>query len=124
MVWKGVIIEESLEDKSLFDVVNMISSREETLNEEEERGTMHLRSFELEDDKKEEFVRKAEEMIKDKWYIHICKDGVMVVIFKGKSFEFTRDQKDVIEKAREYGKSIGILEAQMTFENLIDDPYA
>ncbi len=124
MVWKGVIIEESLEDKSLFDVVNMISSREETLNEEEERGTMHLRSFKLEDDKKEEFVRKAEEMIKDRWYIHICKDGVMVVIFKGKSFEFTRDQKDVIEKAREYGKSIGILEAQMTFENLIDDPYA
>ena len=122
MVWKGVIIEESREDKRLLDMIKVVSSREETLQHEEERGLMKLLCFELEDEKKEEFIYKAKEMIKQAWWIHICREGTMVVIFKGKSFEFTKDEKDKIEEAREYAKSIGIL--QTGFEKLIDNPHA
>ncbi len=123
MVWKGVIIEESLEDKGLLDAVNVVQTKEESLGGEEERGTMHLRCFELEDDKKDEFVSKAKEMIKDRWYIHIFRDGTMVVIFKGRSFEFTKDQKERIEEAKRYGVSIGILEEQLEFETLMKYPF-
>jgi hypothetical protein len=47
----------------------------------------------------------------------------MIVVFKGKSFEFTKLQKDKIEQAKKYGMSIGIIEEQVQFQELIDNPY-
>ena len=124
MVWKGVIIEESLEDKTLLDMVNIVGTREATLKQEEERGVMHLHLFEVEDAKRTDFVEKAKSAIKQSWYIHIAKDETIVVIFKNKSFEFSVDEEDKVQEAKDYAMSIGINAAQIGFTKLARDPHS
>lgn len=123
MVWKGVIIEESLEDKSLLDGVVQVGYEESFLEEEEDKGTMHFQHFEISDEKKDWFVNEAKRCLKHGWYIHVCKGGTMVVVFKEKSFEFGSSQKDVMEEARSYGLSVGVIREQMPFEELLKNPF-
>lgn len=123
MVWKGVIIEESLENRNILNLVRIINTRETSLEKEDEKGILHFHRIELEDDKKDEFVQKASSAMKQGWYIHICKDAVMTIIFKEKVFSFNRSQKDKIENAKKYGISIGIVKEQMDIENMIGNPW-
>jgi len=46
----------------------------------------------------------------------------MYVIFKGKIFKFKKGES-LLDEAKEYGKSIGIIPEQMPFEHLIDHPF-
>ena len=124
MSWKGVIIEESLDDKSLFNLVTTIKTEEATLEEEEKKETLHFHNIILDEDKKDEFIKKAKRSIKQGWYIHICLNGRMVVIFKDRSFEFTESEQDKIKQAHEYGLSIGIVKEQMEFQDMITKPYS
>ena len=87
-MWKGVIIKESLENKDLLKLVKIVSTKRSSLETEE--GILNFHSIDIEDRKKNEFVENAKKCIKNSWYIHICKAGRMIVIFKGKSFEFTK----------------------------------
>ncbi len=121
--WKGVIIEESLDDKSILDRVKIVKSKKSTLEKEAEKGTMTFHYIELNLEKKDGFVKKALGSIKDGWYLHICKDGVMVVIYRNKVFEFSSDEQDKLNQARDYGISISILKEQMPFEVLVKNPY-
>ena len=122
MPWKGVIIKESL-SKPLKVHMNVKKTRETYLETEKERGLMHFLYVEIEDSKKEKFIDEAKKSLKEgSWYIHICKGKEMVVIFKGKGFRI-KNQND-IEKARNYGLSKGIKREQLTFENLMRDPWA
>ncbi len=122
MSWKGVIIEESFGDKSILDGVVEVGYAESFLEGEEKQG-VHFHQFEISDDKKEWFVETSKEKIKPGWYTHICKGSVMVVIFHGKSFEFSPDKKEILEAARDYGLSVGVIRDQMPFEHMITDPF-
>jgi hypothetical protein len=119
MVWKGVVIEESLNDKGLLGLARIVGTSSSTLEAEEEKGSLHFHKVEVDDAKKSEFVDKAKRSIKNSWYIHICRGETMAVIFKDKSFEFTKAQKDKLEQTRSYGLSIGIIREQLPTEKLI-----
>ena len=123
MVWKGVIVEESLENRDILDKVTEVGYAESFLEEEEDKGVMHFHQFEISDDKKDWFVETAKKCIQHGWYIHICKDGVMIVIFRDKSFEFSANEKEKTDAAINYGLSVGIIMDQMPFEELIKDPF-
>lgn len=120
MVWKGVILEESLEDKSLLKLVKIVKTSVSKLSGEDRIMTFH--NIEVEDSKKDEFIQKAIKSIKQSFYLHIVKEKVMYVIFKNHMFKFSKGYPE-LETAKEYGKSIGILEEQMDFEDLIDNPW-
>jgi len=121
MTWKGVVIKESL-NKPLKVKMNVKKTRETHLETEKERGIMHLLYVEIDDKAKEKFIVEAKDSLKEGcWYIHICNKNEMVVIFKGKDFRI-RNRND-IEKARNYGLSIGIKKGQMSFKNLMRDPW-
>ena len=122
-MWKGVIIEESLEDKSLLSLVKIISSRQTTLENESERGVLTFHSLELEDSNLDEFIETAQKSNKDSFYIHICKGNEMIVVFKNKVFRFSSDNSAELNKAREYGISVGVFKEQMPFEKLIENPF-
>jgi len=123
MAWKGVIIEESLEDMSLLDMISVEGTVKEYLEEEAKRGKMTLHRFFLDEKRKSEFVRRAKKAVRKGWYIHICRFGTMIVIFRDRSFQFTKNNTDIIRKAEEYGKSMGILPVQMGFIGMIDIPW-
>ncbi len=76
------------------------------------------------EDVKDEFVKKALSSIKDRFYLHICKEEKMIVVFKEKMFEFSSEKSNEINRAKDYGLSIGILREQMPFEELIKNPYS
>jgi len=121
MTWKGVIIEESMEDGSLLEMVTETGYSESLMEGEDD--VHHFHQFEISDEKKDAFVAAAKSLIKQGWYIHLCKDTTMTIIFKDKVFEFTDAEKDKIQKAKDYGVSIGILKEQLEIESLIRDPF-
>jgi hypothetical protein len=110
MAWQGVILRESLEEKSLLKLVKIVETKKDRYN------------IEVDDKNKEEFVQKAIKSIKPKFYIHLVKDKVMYVMFRNHMFKFSRGYPE-LETAREYGKSIGIIEKQMPFEHLLKSPW-
>jgi len=120
MTWKGVILEESLEDKSLIKLAKIISTDIENLEGEERIMTFH--KIEVSDNNKEKFIGQAIKTIKQGFYIHVVKDKVMYIIFKNHMFKFSKGYPE-LEEAREYGKSIGIPAEQMPFEHLIEHPW-
>ena len=120
MAWQGVILEESLEDKSLLKLAKILSTSVDKLGGEDRIMTFH--NIEVEDKNKDKFIEKAIKTIKQSFYLHICKEGVMYVIFRGRMFKFSKGYPE-IKCAKEHGKSIGIIEQQMPFEHLIDHPF-
>jgi 8-oxo-dGTP pyrophosphatase MutT (NUDIX family) len=118
--WKGVILEESLSDKSLLNLVKIVGTDRSKLEGEDRYMTFH--NVTVEDSKIKGYLEKAMKAIKPGFYTHVCKDGVMYVIFKDKSFTFKKDDPE-LQKARRYGESQGILKEQMNFEHIIDNPF-
>ncbi len=123
-MWRGVIIEESLEDKSLLKLAKIVETKKSTFESEKEAGTLTFHKIELPDIEKEEFLNAARKAIKDRFYLHLCKGGVMIVVYQNKSFEFSKKDTDKINEAREYGAAHGILREQLGFDVLIDEPWA
>lgn len=119
-VWQGVVLEESLDNKSLLDLAKIVGTDTDKLEEEDRVMTFH--KIEVSDSKQHQFIEEARRSIKPGFYIHLCKEGRMYVIFKDKVFKFKKGQA-LLKKAREYGKSIGIIPEQMPFEHLIDYPF-
>ncbi|MFZ5932524.1 MAG: hypothetical protein ACOYT7_00340 [Patescibacteria group bacterium] len=119
-MWQGVVLEESLEDKSLLEMAKIRGTNVSRLEKENRIMTFH--KVEVPDSLKEEYIEKAKDTIKQSFYTHLCKDGQMTVVFKGRVFNFTADDPKLNE-AREYGKSIGIIPEQMPFEHLVDNPF-
>lgn len=122
--WRGVIIEESLNDKSLLKLAKIIETEKATLENEKEAGVLTFHKIEVPDAKKQEFLNLARSSIKGKFYLHICKGGIMFVVYKNKVFEFSKKEVAKIIEARDYGAAHGILREQMEFEALVENPYA
>jgi Ran GTPase-activating protein (RanGAP) involved in mRNA processing and transport len=119
-MWQGVVLEESLEDKSLLKMAKIKDTNVSRLEKENRVMTFH--QVEVPDTLKEEYIEKAKNVIKQSFYTHLCKDGQMIVVFKSRVFNFTEDSPELNE-AREYGKSIGIIAEQMPFERLVNNPF-
>jgi predicted ABC-type exoprotein transport system permease subunit len=123
MVWKGVIIKESLTNDSILKLIKIIKSRRTTLENEKKRGFLTFLYIEIKDEDKNTFVNKAQSLIRGRFYIHIVKENNMIIIYKNKVFEFSSEDFDRLEEARKYGLSIGILREQLPSERLIKNPY-
>ena len=119
-IWRGVILEESLDNLSLLELARIKDSYKYQLEGEDRVMTFY--NVEVDDSQKAGYVKKAARNIKDKFYTHLCKDGIITVIFRNKTFEFSKDHP-LIESARKYGLSMGILPEQMCFERIIDNPF-
>ncbi len=123
-MWKGVIIEESLIDKGLLQRVEIIGTREAVLEAQGERGTFHFHNIVVSDADKHTFVAAASYAVKQGWYLHICRDDRMVVVFNDHIFEFSEKEKLKLESARKYGMVVGIPVAQLQFEHLLRHPHS
>jgi hypothetical protein len=119
MVWRGIVLEESLEDKSLLRLTKIVKTKIAKL--EGEKRIMTFYEIEVEDEKKDEFIQKAIKSIKYGFYLHVVMDKVMYVVFKNHMYKFSPGFPE-LEMAREEGKKMGIPEEQMPFENLIEEP--
>lgn len=120
MVWQGVLLEESLEDKKLLSLAKIVGTDVDKLEEENRIMTFH--KVEVEDANRDKYLNMAMHAIKPSFYTHLCSGGEMYVVFRGKMFNF-RKQDLELTRAREYGISVGIIPEQMPFEHLVDHPF-
>ena len=119
-VWRGVILEESLEDKSLLSLVKIVGTKKEKLEGENRFMTFH--KIEVKEKDKDKFIHKVVKSIKYGFYTHLVKEGVMYVVFKGHMYKFSKGFPE-LEMAKDEGRKMGIPEEQMPFEHLVDHPF-
>lgn len=112
-LYKGTIIEESLEDKAVLKDFKIQNTRVTT--EENPADRWHMYTVEG----SESAIEKLSEVLKpSKWYCHFWNGTDMIVVFKGKIFNFKYSDQSERNRAIEYGISIGIPKQQLDF--LID----
>jgi hypothetical protein len=116
----GVIIEESLEDKTVLQKVKIVSTKIEKVVEKHqtpwlEKWTLHAVEIDPEDvpeiaDLLSESLEKEHE-----WYADFKNDSYHYIIFHGKIFYIDRRSKEQYDEAKKYGISLGIPEYQVDF---------
>ena len=103
---KGIIIEESLDNKDILQNVDILST------EISDDGEWHMHTVFI---SPEMFKDLSRSIKTGTWYMHFWKDREVVAIFRNKTFVFNFDDKKSWEPILEYGRSLGIPEAQLDF---------
>lgn len=109
MMYKGVIVEQSLTDTAILSSFDVIKR-----NVLDAQNWVETTVFVT-----EEQMKKLSLLLRDGWYMHFWCGRSVNVIFKNKVFKINYDDKSTWKSAVEYGMSIGIPAEQLDFP--IDD---
>jgi len=121
MNFKGVIIEESLEDTSVLNNVKILSTKVELVTNEHKtpwikQWTLH--KIEVPAEKAAEVAEKISAALdrEHDWYADYKTDTEHYIIYRDKVFHITnRSDKKQYDEAKAYGISVGIPEYQVDF---------
>jgi len=109
-LFKGVVIEESLEDNRILNELEIVGFR--ISSDETPQDRWHLYTVKV----SEEDIVKLSKCIKSgKWYMHFWSGRDVIAIFKNKKFEFNYDDRDTWKDAVDYGLSVGTPQEQLSF---------
>lgn len=109
--WIGWLIEQSLDDLSIFDEYKTLF-----MKSEEENWKEHV--VEIPEEKVEEVVRFLEARLIEGWYAHMIKGKQIRVLFKGRSF--LAKKGDNFKEIEDYGVAHGVPAEQMGVAGLFD----
>ena len=120
MNYKGVIIEESLDNKAVLNKVKIIKTKVSPVVEKHrtpwvKQWTMH--TFEI---KEEDGDKIAEQLSKDldkehAWYADFKNESYHFIIYRGKVFKVDLKNPILYKDAKLYGISLGIPDYQVDF---------
>ena len=120
MNYKGVIIEESLENKDVLKVAAILSTKVEEVTEGHKtpwikQWTLH--TVEVAGDRGEEIAEKLSQALDSQhaWYADFRSDKLDYIIFRGKVFKVDRSKPEQYKEVTEYGLSLGIPDYQLDF---------
>ncbi|MFH0969297.1 MAG: hypothetical protein V1804_02215 [Patescibacteria group bacterium] len=121
MVYQGVIIEESLEDKKVLKKVKILSTKVEDVVEKHQtpwlkKWTLH--TVEIPENKEKEIAGEISKTLENKhtsWYADFKNNDTHYIIFRDKVFKIDRISKEQYEEATKYGISLGIPSYQVNF---------
>ena len=125
--YKGTIIEESLENKSVLANVKILSTKVEAITPKHrtpwlKRWTLH--KVEIEESQVEQAASIISQSLdyshKSAWYADFKNDEWHYIIFKGKIFKIGITDDKGYRQAKLYGMSLGIPEYQVDFSPDID----
>ena len=122
MNYKGIIIEESLENKDILKDIVVLSTKVEPITEKHatpylKQWTLH--TVEIAENKVDEVAQKISRDLETEhadWYADFKNDSHHYIIFSGKIFKVDLRNPVLYKDAREYGISIGIPEYQVNFK--------
>ncbi len=120
-MFKGVIIEESLEDKSVLKKFPVLKTETEQVTER--FGTpwlkeWHLHTIEVPEDKIANFaeeVRRALDTARHNWYADFRNEKTHYIIFPRRIFVVDRTKREQYQGASDYGVSLGVPPHQVDF---------
>jgi hypothetical protein len=121
MTYRGVIIEESLKDKSVLQDVKILKTKVEQVTEKHktpwlEQWTLH--TIEILEDKADSVAEKISKVINDQpspWYADFKTDEIHYIIYPHKIFKINRASREEYQAATDYGVSLGIPPYQVDF---------
>jgi len=120
MNYKGVIIEESLDNKDVLKNVSVLKTEIETVTEEHKtpwikKWTLH--SVEIPNATADEISKKISQSLEKEhnWYADFKNDLYHYIIYQNKVFKVDLKNPVLYRDAKEYGISIGIPEYQVDF---------
>lgn len=126
MNYKGVIIEESLENKDVLKEVAILSTKVEPVTEKHKtpwikQWTLH--TVEISEEKAEEIAEKLSKSLDSRhqqnWYADFKTETHHYIIFRDKVFFVDRTKKEQYDEATRYGIQIGIPKYQVDFSSHI-----
>ncbi len=120
----GVIIEESLEDKSVLDKVKITSTKVEPVIERHKTPWLKqwtLHTVEINSGEAEAIAQELSKALENKhsWYVDFKNEKIHYIIYKNKVFHIDRSKIQEYQEATKYGISIGIPDYQVDFEDSI-----
>lgn len=121
MNFKGVIIEESLQDTSVLKKISVLETKIEPITPEHKTPYLKqwtLHTVEIPEDKAEEIAEIISQSFDKKhpdWYADYKNDKYHFIIYSGKTFKVDLTNPILYKNAKEYGISIGIPEYQVDF---------
>lgn len=122
----GVIIEESLEDKSVLKKLKILSTRIEKVTKAHQtpwiaKWTLH--TVEIPESKAKEIAEEISRSLdrEHEWYADFKNKTHHYIIFRGKLFFIDRTSKEQYDEAKKYGLSLGIPEYQIDFHPEIEE---
>lgn len=120
MKYKGVIIEESLENADVLKDVVVIETKVEPVTEEHKtpwikQWTLH--TVEISEDKADQVAEKLNADLdkEHEWYADFKNDQYHYIIYRGKVFKVDLKNPVLYKDAKQYGISVGIPEYQVDF---------
>lgn len=120
MNYKGVIIEESLENKSVLREVKILSTKVEKVVEKHKtpwlkQWTLYTVEFPVE--KADEIALQISHDLEKKhtWYADFKNDKYHFIVYPGKIFKVDINNPVLYKSAKKYGISVGIPEYQVDF---------
>jgi len=120
MGYKGIIIEESLENKDILKDVKILETKVEEVVEDHKtpwikQWTLH--TVEIPENQVESIAGKTSKALDSKhnWYADFKNDTHHYIIFRNKVFLVDRSSKEQYDEAKKYGISLGIPEYQVDF---------
>ncbi|MEK9176635.1 MAG: hypothetical protein AAB520_04305 [Patescibacteria group bacterium] len=122
MIYKGVIIEESLKNTSLLKEVNILETKVEKITSEHQTPWLKqwtLHTIEVPEEKAENVAEKLSKSLdyshNSSWYADFKNDKYHFIIFRDKIFKVKLDDAEGFKEAKQYGISLGIPEYQVDF---------
>ena len=120
MNYKGVIIEESLENKGILKDVKISDTKvEEVVEEHKTPWIKHwtLHAVEIPENQASSVAKKISKALDSKhnWYADFKNDTHHYIIFRDKVFYIDRKNKGQYDEAKRYGISLCIPEYQVDF---------
>ena len=120
MNYKGVIIEESLENKDILKEVKILETKVEEVVEEHKtpwikQWTLH--TVEIPENQVASVAEKISKALDSEhnWYADFKNDTHHYIIFRNKVFYIDQKSKEQYDEAKRYGISLGIPEYQVDF---------
>ena len=120
MNFKGVIIEEGLDDKSVLKKIKILNTKVEKVTLKHKTPWLlqwRLHTVEIPEEKADEIAVEISNSLdkEHKWYADYKNDKYHFIIYRDKIFKVDLSNPVLYKEAREYGISIGIPEYQIDF---------
>lgn len=120
MNYKGVIIEESLEDKSVLQDVEILDTKVEEVTESHRTPWMKqwtLYTVEISEGRVGKIAEKISKSLdrEHSWYADFKNKEFHYIIFRDKVFKVNRNKKEEYDEVTKYGISLGIPDYQLDF---------
>ena len=128
MGFKGVIIEESLADKSVLNNVKVLSTIVEKVTKKHKTPWLNkwtLHTVKIPEDKADDIASNISKSFdyshKSAWYADFKNDSYHYIIYKDKIFKIDRSKPKEYRAATDYGISLGIPDYQVDFSPIIEE---